>query len=587
LKKAIYEINAVSQITDLAISTLNLNELLTRFLEQLVSITGADAAVILIKEDGNLVVRASIGLEEEVEENFSVPIGEGFAGMIAETMQPSYVANVQNNKLILNPFIKNRGISSMIGVPLIVAGDVIGVLHADWFEYHPEDSREIRTFGLVADRIALAVANARLYAKTKEELSRTRLLQGVTAAATTGPNVREIADRIIDELSDHAHVAIAIIFTLKEDDDFFRAIASFGLPAGLENAELNLPIENDDLLITRSLKENIILTHEEDIDNPDELEFLEKVGFSRCRYVSIPFGFREKVFGIIALAFSKIQVFTGDEIELFGSIGRIAGQAFENARLFTVEQSIADTLQEALLTIPEKVPNMEFGHFYRSAAEAAQVGGDFYDIFEMEYDKVGIVIGDVSGKGVEAATITSTVKNGIRSFSYEYDSPDRIMARTNELVTKNTSSSIFVTVFLGILDTRSGELTYCSAGHPPAMLKHERSVELLQEYSPIIGAFSGIGYASGKTILKDGDTLVLHTDGIIEARRGDDFYGEDRLVEFINKVEVKSIAELPEEMFDDVTKFSDGVTTDDIAILVVALSRERSSAGIKPDRYMR
>jgi serine phosphatase RsbU (regulator of sigma subunit) len=571
LKRSIDEINAISQIADVAISTLDLDRLFNRLLERLIAVTGADAAVILLKEGKRLVAKASVGLEEEVQADFSVLIGTGFAGTIARTLQPYYIEDAQEDARIVNPVIVKRGIRSMLGMPLVIGNNLIGVIHIDWLNIHPRDSREVHLLDLVADRVALAISNAQLYARTEEELSRTRLLQGIATVTSTSPNVQTAAERILDELWDHMHIKIGVVHVLDEEKGVLRLLASLGLNEAMIKEVEELTLVNQSFLTVRVLKSKRIMTHNDETVKLEGAEFVRGSGFEETRYAVIPFAYKSRVFGTVSISFEGRRDFTNDELELFGSIGSIIGQAFENARLFEIEQNIADTLQEALLTIPEKIGGIEFGHFYRSAAEAALVGGDFYDLFELEHDKIGIVIGDVSGKGVEAATITSIVKNAIKAFSYEYETPDAIIARTNDLIVENTSANIFVTVFLGILDTNNGDLSYCSAGHPPAIVKRGLSVEFLQEHSPIIGAFPGISYVKSGTTLLKRDILVLYTDGIIEARRNSDFYGENRLVDLLKHLNNISAKELPQEIFNDVLGYAKGVTSDDIAVLAVSL----------------
>jgi serine phosphatase RsbU (regulator of sigma subunit) len=215
---------------------------------------------------------------------------------------------------------------------------------------------------------------------------------------------------------------------------------------------------------------------------------------------------------------------------------------------------------------------MEYGYLYRSATEIAKVGGDFFDIFELEHNKVGIMIGDVSGKGLRAATITSLVKNTIRAYAYEEESPAAILARTNNAVKKSTPPSYFVTLFFGIFDLKTGGIVYCSAGHPPALLKKRDGVELLSKNSPILGAFLDMKYLEGISTVGPGDVLVLYTDGITEARHGREFFGEDRLVAFLNNLKKISVKDTVQAIYDEVIRFTGGELFDDAVLLSVGIN---------------
>jgi len=303
------------------------------------------------------------------------------------------------------------------------------------------------------------------------------------------------------------------------------------------------------------------------------LEVMKK--YSIRSVITIPLIARGTTIGILFLNYHTAPVyFTETQIDFAGKLSTSVSLAIENARLYKSQRQIADTLQEALLTVPKNIPGLAYGTLYRSATDTARVGGDFYDIFEIEHGKVGIIIGDVSGKGIEAAALTSIVKNAIKAHTYENETPAIVMAKTNELAIKTSPANTFVTLFFGILDVATGSLVYCSAGHPPAMIKRgSGSVDLLAEHSPVIGAFKGISYENGETKLKVGDTLMLYTDGVIEARSGGGFFGEARLVDYVQKLEVSLPTQIPQRIFDEVMRYSDGKLSDDVALLVVSLKR--------------
>ncbi|MCL5291559.1 MAG: SpoIIE family protein phosphatase [Actinobacteria bacterium] len=278
----------------------------------------------------------------------------------------------------------------------------------------------------------------------------------------------------------------------------------------------------------------------------------------------------EDVIGVLSFNYhSSPVIFTEAQVGFANNVAVSVSLALENARLYTKERHIADTLQEALLVVPEKIEGIGFSYLYRSATEAAMVGGDFYDVFELEHDRVGIVVGDISGKGLGAAALTSLVKHTLKAYAFQRYSPAVIMAKTNELVEKALATGTFVTVFFGILDTRSGALTYCSAGHPPAILrKRTGQISLLNTSSPFVGALTGLNYMDDDEPLEEGDILVLYTDGVTEARREDECFGEERLVDCVRDCP-PAPKEIPQRIFSEVMDFTDGRLSDDVALLAV------------------
>jgi serine phosphatase RsbU (regulator of sigma subunit) len=186
---------------------------------------------------------------------------------------------------------------------------------------------------------------------------------------------------------------------------------------------------------------------------------------------------------------------------------------------------------------------------------------------------VGIVVGDVAGKGLEAATLTSLVRNTVRAYAYEQASPAVIMSKVNEAVVKGSSSGSFVSVFFAIADMKSGAIKYCSAGHPPAMIKRMTDeVSLLEVNSPVIGAFEKLKFNEAEAILKQGDMLVLYTDGVTEARCNGGFFEEEGLINILKGMGPLPAGEVPQAIFNKVIECTNGEISDDIVLFALSLS---------------
>ena len=286
--------------------------------------------------------------------------------------------------------------------------------------------------------------------------------------------------------------------------------------------------------------------------------------------MAVPLTARGQVVGC-GLFFTKaVRHFDDAEIDFGRKLGSTVSLALENARLYESEHRIANTLQAALLAMPERLPGIEFAHAYHSATEATRVGGDFYDLFEIGCDRVGLTIGDVAGKGLEAAVLTSVVKNTIRAHAMEGGkTPGQILALTNDVVHGATPPEAFATVFFAILDRRTGRLTYSNAGHTTAAIMcGEAGVVTLCETAPMVGGFAGVDFGEAEVSLKPGEVLFLYTDGLTEARRDREFFGESRLFEFLSSP-CASVEDVVSDVVSRVVSFSEGVLRDDLAILAV------------------
>ncbi len=289
-------------------------------------------------------------------------------------------------------------------------------------------------------------------------------------------------------------------------------------------------------------------------------------------FLATPLIAKEKVTGAFFFGYHRPGPrFTDLEVNFVQNLAVSVALSLENARYYEAELEVSQTLQETMLTMPRRLEGIDFDYLYRSAAEAARVGGDFYDLFETGPGTIGIVIGDVSGKGLEAATMTSVAKNTIRAYAYQHASPALVASLTNEAVVKVTGESAFVTAFIGILNKRSGRLAYCGAGHPPALIRRaDGGIVRMDTRCPAFGVFRDLSYEDSFVDLAPGDRLVLYTDGVIEARRNGELFGEERLAALISEWQSGG-GPLSRTIYDCIEAFAGPKLTDDIALLTLGL----------------
>jgi serine phosphatase RsbU (regulator of sigma subunit) len=234
---------------------------------------------------------------------------------------------------------------------------------------------------------------------------------------------------------------------------------------------------------------------------------------------------------VLALAYDQPRSFDEEDRESAVRMTAAMSVALNNARMFEIEHHIADRLQEALLALPDEIAGVEFARAYHSATEAARVGGDFYDIFELGDHYVGITIGDISGKGIDAAMLTALVKNTIRAHASEKGkTPTQVLALTNHVVYRSTPSEAFATVLFAVFDRRDGRLVYANAGHTTGALGTRTAQSC---GSPRLALFGGFEHSEFGRRPRCSSALVtclfLYTDGLTEVRRGTTRYGEERV----------------------------------------------------------
>lgn len=398
-------------------------------------------------------------------------------------------------------------------------------------------------------------------------------LNDINAAINSTLDISEVMHRVADRAM-NAIDSDGCLITLRDEKVWVVKYRSGDLCTPI--AEL---IESNDnrFLELLSYSEPINVNTEQNTEIAKLL--VDKVG--TCSLLSAPLTVRAKNVGaIILMCKDKIRLIESYEIDFFRKLSAAFSMALENSRLFLQQKYISEVLQESFMTMPQSIESIEFGHEYRSATRFAIVGGDFFDIFEMENNRLGIMIGDISGQGILAANLTALVKNSIKAYSVYENSPAIVLHRTNNVVLAARSVHMFATVFYGVLDRLTGELTYCCAGHPPAIIKRKTLDAInLSANSPSVGAFSTAKYSDSKVSMAPGDVLVLYTDGVIEARQDKDFFGEHRLIKFVRDLELCQTQKLPTLILKQVLDYSSGKVSDDIAILAISLKDLSESPG--------
>lgn len=291
------------------------------------------------------------------------------------------------------------------------------------------------------------------------------------------------------------------------------------------------------------------------------------------RLLAIPLLVGGRVIGAIAVGKQLGSApFTELQVDFAARLMPLATLALENAELYERERTIADTLQEAILLPPAQVDGIESAYLYRPASSAANVGGDFYDVFPLANGCVAIVTGDVSGKGIEAARLTSLLRDGLRAYAEETSDAGDILTRLNALVHKSSPPESYATLFLGVLNVDSGQMRYCTAGHPsPIVASREGAAPLAPSRSPIVGALPELRFHSAETVLLPGEKLVLFTDGMTEARNPDgEFLGEEGVLGEVRRMRHSRVSVLPERLWKAVLAYSHGHMRDDTVVLVIS-----------------
>ena len=233
---------------------------------------------------------------------------------------------------------------------------------------------------------------------------------------------------------------------------------------------------------------------------------------------------------------------------------------------------ISQALQSGMKNELQQVEGISAEGIYSSATADAFVGGDFYSMIKLPGRRACIIMGDVSGKGIEAASISSAVKTALSAYAWEGRTPARMVATLNEFLLGFSRVETFATLFVGIVDLATSSLTYCSAGHPPAILVSAQSgdAELLDVQSGVVGAFHDMEYKNGTVRLHEGDILLLYTDGTTEARSPEGaFFGETGLRDMIMNEVPQGFDGLLNRFLSTLDRYTGRRLDDDVAMVAL------------------
>jgi PAS domain S-box-containing protein len=296
-------------------------------------------------------------------------------------------------------------------------------------------------------------------------------------------------------------------------------------------------------------------------------------------YMCVPLTARGRTLGALTLVSAGSgRRFGTQDLAVAEEVARRSALAIDNARLYAERDFVARALQSSLLPpVLPMIPGVRFTARYRAAGEGAEVGGDFYDVFQSARRSWWLVVGDVSGKGPQAAAIAGLARHTLRAVAMQRSSPKRLLAALHETLVRGEGQGEYCTVCAGILRPSGGEggarLVVASGGHPsPVIRRATGEVELTACSGPLLGVpLRRYRFVDQPVLLGPGDTVVMYTDGIIEAHHpNEELFGEERLRKTIGEApdDVDGIADA---ILEAVREFGPEDPRDDLALLVARI----------------
>lgn len=455
------------------------------------------------------------------------------------------VLNVDTHEIFLIPRHLLPHFESFMSVPVWYGDEVIALIQVGYNAYRHMQKEDADLLDSVAKYLSLQLIGAISAEKAKRNHELNEFCTALREEMLSAPRLSEALLHRLCARAGHVLGAEVVFVHSKPDGASTAALAASAHAAAnaATNAAANAPVFIArgraiadvpfpllDFLPTRSLSNRLLITTFS-LKDPLGL-WLEKFGIMATG-ILVDLGFVGKVrYGCVLYRLLDRPRFSAHEVDFIQHFAQNIRDISKSAHAQAQDRHIAQALQTGMSNVLQEVPGIRAQGIYSSATEAADVGGDFYDLVRLPGARACVIMGDVSGKGVEAASVSAAVKTALAAYAWQGLAPSAMVSLLNEFLLGFSRLETFATLFVGVCDLRAHTLKYCQAGHPPALLMRARTGDIvpLSVQSGVVGAFHDMRYVDGTAALEEGDVLMLYTDGTTEARAQDgSFFGEEGL----------------------------------------------------------
>jgi serine phosphatase RsbU (regulator of sigma subunit) len=576
---------ALLSVVDEAIAHLSLAHTLETAVDRVSELVSCDCVGVYLLEDGGLELAAGRGLVGDhlrvAERMLELALGPFRArGMVVieDAAWDLRIAAVRDAAT-------EAGIESALGLPLLVHEELIGLLAAYLPRGRSLTSSETGLLGALAVQLGVVVQNARLHERTKT-LGEERE-QALRAERTTARQLRALSeisgsfaesldfDTTLEALARTAVEALEVdVAIVRVPDARSETLVTRALEAADERlaaplrAALSRPAAFGALPASR-LPIRVDAAHAAELGEGYSVlvPFLERGSTAAIVPISSP---TELLATLTVVSMDQDRPIADEALETALPLAAQAALALDKARLSEQQRQFFDTMQRSLLpaAIPE-IPGLEIGHLYESPARL-DIGGDVYDLMMLPDGRLAAVIGDVTGHGIDAAADMAMVKYLFRSLAREHSRPGDFLAQANEVVGGEITPGKFVTMAYLIIDPARGAVACAAAGHPsPRLVRPDGTITTLPVGGLALGVEEGQVYDDVEEPFPPGTAVVLYTDGVLEARREGEIYGEERLDAMLAGQAGLPADGLARAILADCREFAGGELDDDVAVVVL------------------
>ncbi len=558
-------------VADVLATSLDLDTTVRRVAEVVRKVIDYEIFAILLlnEKTQELRFRFQVGYPPEFAERSRIKVGEGVTGLAAQLREAVLIDDVR-----LDPrYIEGvPNVCSELAIPLITKNRVIGVIDIEAREpnYFNEEHRRVLT--LVASRMAAGIENAQLYTRTTKQARILLLLNEIARELTSILNLDELLGRIAElvrRLIDYQMFSILLLDSTGE-----QLQHRFSLRFN-ENIHLKheIPVGRGLVGYAAESKEAVLVP-----DVTKDSRYVAANPETRSE-LAVPLIYKNKVVGVLDLEHTRRGFFTEDHKRTMTTLAAQIAIALENARLYEeIERqerrlerdlSLARELQVRLL--PQTSPKLSHLDVAAKFVPARAIGGDLYDFIPYSMSRLGIVIGDVSGKGAPAAIYAALVSGIIRSHAPIEPAPAEMLSAVNLSLAERRIEAQFVSIIYAVWDDAHRTLTVSNSGLPRPIYVHGDKNEVIEATGLPLGLFDEAEYDEFEFRMKPGDMFVFFSDGILDARnRKGELFGRGRVEKIVSECSGKSAECVVSSLFKAAAEHSAGVETfDDQTVVAI------------------
>jgi len=567
------------EVADVLATSLDLDTTLRRVAEVVRKVIDYEIFAILLlnEKTQELRFRFQVGYPADFTDRARVKVGQGVTGQAAESRQAVLVDDVTKDPRYIAAVPNVR---SELAVPLITKNRVIGVIDLEGREpgYFTEEHSRLLT--VVASRIAGGIENAQLYTRTIRQARILTLLNEIARELSSILNLDELLSRVAEllrRLIDYQMFSILLLDPAGETLQH-RFSLRFNENIHLKN---DIPLGHGLVGTAAQSKEAVLVP-----DVSKDLRYIEANPETRSE-LAVPLIYKDKVIGVIDLEHTRRGFFTDDHKRTMMTLATQVAIAIENARLYEEiarqerrlerDLALARELQMRLLpqTLP-KLPNLELAAKF---VPARAIGGDLYDFIPYSLSRLGIAIGDVSGKGAPAAIYAALVSGILRSHAPIEPGPAEMLSAVNLSLAERRIEAQFVSIIYAVWDDEHRTLMVANSGLPRPVHVHDGKITAIQATGLPLGLFDEADYDEFRFHMKAGDMFVFFSDGILDARnRLGELFGRGRVEKLIAECAGQSANCVVDSLFKAAAEHSAGVETFDDQT-VVAIKVKDSAPG--------